>query len=168
MDISFVDVVDVARLHIVAATDAGLSGRRIIASARFISMTDFCRCVRRLFKSRHGLGPALCFTWPEGLFEAYERLTHPKRVLQSVVRPTRAGIARSRSNPGYDNGLAEGLLGGFISTDETVETTGESLIALGVVAPAGGRGWTSAMAVAAAVAAASAAVLLLSSSRGRQ
>ena len=168
MDISTVDVIDVARLHIVAACDGDLSGRRIIADTGPISLTNLSRIVRKHFYATYGLGPRFVFTWPELLFPMYEALTHPKRRCQSVIRATRAGIARSKAGVPNDNSLAVDLLGGFIDIDETVRTTGESLIDQGVTA--GGSTiatWTTTtLFTAALVASASAAFVIILSSRG--
>ena len=120
-----IDIADVARLHIIAARESKLSGRRIFASIGPTTLTEFGFLIRKNFPS---FGPTLTFTWPRILVSMIELLPFPNDKILTL----RNQIERRRRGLGLDNSLAKELLVSFETTEATVKSGGESFIKLGL------------------------------------
>lgn len=163
----YIDVRDVARVQLIAAEEAELSGRRIIPCAGMLPVREVARLVRKNYWP--SFGAPLIFEWPRALVEVYRR-THPypARKMSSLFTSA-SRMEQTARGVRFDGSLAERLLGGYTPTEATIVDGADSFIALGLAEPIrssavalyAGAG----VAVAAAAAAASIAALRASSSR---
>ena len=120
-----VDILDVARLHIIAARESKLSGRRIFAVASYLKYADFGSIIRKHFP---GFGPTLIFTWPQIVGTMIIHIPY----LNKKIPGLRWRMERTRRGVGFDTALAKELLGSFEPVDATIKSGGDSFIKLGL------------------------------------
>ena len=120
-----VDIADVARLHIIAARESKLSGRRIFAVACYLKFADLGRIISKHFP---GFGPTLVFTWPGFVYQAVFAMLPSDRFLNAL----KGYRERTKRDVQIDNTLAKELLGSFESLDATIKSGGDSFIKLGL------------------------------------
>lgn len=119
VQIGVVDVRDVARLHVLALSDPGLAGRRIIASERSLWFSEIAKTLKRAF-------PA----YPVRTAEAPSLLVRAIAIFDSRVRQIAGDLGHDRK---IDGTPAAALLGRYVAADAAILAAAESLLAHGLV-----------------------------------